>query len=117
MSIEPNRAGGCEWLGNGIRVQYARCWACMLGQCPGGNHPWADADDIEHAKATGQPDPSEQKCGCVCADGPELTPDRDEPEWESLNAAPCTVCGSAGACGTDPDGNDWAHIEPYEDAS
>lgn len=108
------RAGGCEWLGNGIRVQYARCWPCQFQQCPGGWHPWADAEDIEHAAKTGQPDPSDQKCGCVCADGPEIEPG-PEPEWESIDARPCTVCGSEAACGFDADDRPWVHVEPEED--
>lgn len=30
-------------------------------------HRWADTDDIAHALATGQPDPSNSRCGCHCA--------------------------------------------------
>lgn len=90
---EPTRAGGCEWLGDGIRVQYTRCWACMFQQCPGGEHPWADAEDIAHAAAAGHADPSGEKCGCVCADGPELNAEE------------------SGACGYDADDRPLVHIE------
>lgn len=104
------RAGGCEWLGDGIRVQYARCWSCICGQCPGGGHPWADAEDIEHAKATGQPDPMDQKCGCVCADGPEI--EQPEPGWGEVtfsDTTPCPVCGEMGACAYDAEGLPMIH--------
>ena len=112
MSANPNRAGGCEWLGNDVRVQYARCWSCMLGSCPGGPHDWADSEDVDHAKAMGQPDPTGQSCGCVCADGPELAqPYDDEPEWVSLGADPCTICGSTSECGSDAEGNPWIHVQ------
>lgn len=30
-------------------------------------HGWAGAEDIKHARATGQPDPSNSRCGCYCA--------------------------------------------------
>jgi hypothetical protein len=51
-------------------VCYTKCWACTLGQHvePAEWHTWADKDDIEHAKDTGQPDPSTSRCGCWCAE-------------------------------------------------
>jgi len=50
------------------------CWECILGQCPGGVHTWADLDDIAHAETTGQPDPSDQRCGCDCTNRPAIEP-------------------------------------------
>ncbi|MFJ3839430.1 hypothetical protein ACIPY6_28540 [Streptomyces sp. NPDC090054] len=49
-------------------ICYAKCDACQWGQhydepTP---HPWAGSDDIEHAAATGQPEPT-GNCGCYCA--------------------------------------------------
>ncbi|MFD5509145.1 hypothetical protein ACFWIB_15390 [Streptomyces sp. NPDC127051] len=49
-------------------ICYAKCEPCQWGQhydepTP---HPWAGPDDIEHAAATGQPEPTEN-CGCSCA--------------------------------------------------
>src|SRR5207344_1987472 len=98
MTVESvGRAGGCEWFSDGSRVQYARCQECMWGQCPGGWHGWADKDDIEYAITTGQKDPIGQKCGCVCADGPVLEQEPDEPEAdESLEMEPCPLCGADG---------------------
>lgn len=55
--------------GEVVRCHTTRCWECMLGQCPGGVHTWAGLDDIAHAVTTGQPDPSDQRCGCDCTDG------------------------------------------------
>ncbi|KQN99672.1 hypothetical protein ASF21_12760 [Arthrobacter sp. Leaf234] len=50
----------------GISICYSKCWPCQFGECETSWHTWADADDIEHAKRTGQPDPSAQRCGCYC---------------------------------------------------
>ena len=50
-------------------VCYASCYSCMF-DChfdPPQWHTWADADDIEHAASTGQPDPSTSRCACSCA--------------------------------------------------
>lgn len=49
-----------------IIVCYTTCWACKFDQHDSAWHPWADFEDIEHAKLTGQEDPSDQKCGCYC---------------------------------------------------
>lgn len=50
---------------------YAKCWACNFGehdQCAG---TWADFEDIDHAKATGQDWEliAAQPCGCYCKRG------------------------------------------------
>ena len=50
-----------------------RCYRCMYGgehHDPPKWHTWADAEDVEHAAATGQPDPRDSRCGCPCADAP-----------------------------------------------
>ncbi len=57
-----------------------RCWSCMTDQCPSGWHPWADPEDIEHAAANGQPDPSGQSCGCRCVELPVPYDDLDDEE-------------------------------------
>lgn len=56
-----------------VIVCHSRCWPCMYGQhCePPKWHTWADAEDVEHAAKTGQPDPRESRCGCECADAPK----------------------------------------------
>lgn len=53
-------------------VHYARCWPCQLGlgeDCfdPPQWHPWVDGEDIDHARNTGQTDPSKSRCACPCA--------------------------------------------------
>lgn len=52
----------------GIIVCYARCWACMMGEHydPPREHGWADDEDIDHARETGQ-DPPTGSCACECA--------------------------------------------------
>lgn len=49
-------------------VCYVTCWDCMSGNChqPPAPHPWWDDEDVEHAKATGQPAPT-GNCVCPCA--------------------------------------------------
>lgn len=56
----------------GAIVCYTKCWACMYGSHfdPPRPHPWADADDREHAANTGQPEPT-GNCACQCARTPE----------------------------------------------
>lgn len=50
-----------------LEIRYARCGACeYLGEHPNRPHSWADAEDIAHAAATGQPEPTET-CACPCA--------------------------------------------------
>lgn len=53
----------------GIIICYSKCWSCKFGDHfePPEWHSWADEDDIEHAKETGQADPSTSKCACACA--------------------------------------------------
>lgn len=52
-------------------VCYAQCWACMCDQHydPPKPHPWAGAEDIEHAQAMGKPAPT-GNCACHCAQPP-----------------------------------------------
>lgn len=54
--------------GVSITVCYAKCVECQFGEHPKPHapHGWADIDDIEHAAATGQPEPT-GNCGCWCA--------------------------------------------------
>ena len=54
----------------GIRICYAKCEPCQFGDHydEAEWHSWAGEDDIVHFAATGQPDPSDQRCGCRCAD-------------------------------------------------
>jgi hypothetical protein len=98
-------------------ICYARCWSCMLQQCPGGWHTWADdPSDWEPAIAAGKPDPRESKCGCPCADGPVLEgPQYEEPDWDSLDAPPCPVCGAEGECAADSEGRPLIHALADED--
>jgi hypothetical protein len=45
-----------------------RCEECMYGQhhVPPSPHHWAGPEDVAHAAATGQPEPT-GNCGCHCA--------------------------------------------------
>ena len=98
-------------------VCYARCWQCALTDtCPGGWHTWADPDDVFHAAATGQPDPSVSKCGCPCADGPVLD-NEPEPDYDdvSIGGAICPICDAVGECGFDNDDRPWIHIYAEDD--
>jgi hypothetical protein len=54
-------------------VCMAQCYACMFDSHynPPRWHTWADDEDTEHAKNTGQPDPRESRCGCECANAPK----------------------------------------------
>lgn len=90
-------------------VHYARCEPCMWGSHPGGWHSWAGPDDIEHARATGQPDPSTRRCACDCV---AEEPNRSELELDpdaSLEVLPCPVCGEPGACSYDSEGRPLIH--------
>lgn len=53
----------------GAIVCYSRCYPCMFESHfdPPKWHTWADADDIDNAKDTGQPDPRFSRCACHCA--------------------------------------------------
>jgi len=56
-------------LSGGAIVCLTRCESCMFG-CHYDEptwHSWAGPEDIDHAKATGQPDPRQSRCGCDCA--------------------------------------------------
>lgn len=70
-----------------------RCYACQFGECqdPPAWHTWAEKDDIEHAKATGQPDPAESRCGCSCAVVREPAAAHEMPR--DVTPQPCDVCG------------------------
>lgn len=92
-------------------VCYTRCWPCMTGQHPGGEHPWADDDDVRHAYSIGKPESARGICGCYCTKMPpheEEPPDLDEPPT-SLDADPCPLCGEAGACDYDAEGRPLIH--------
>lgn len=49
-------------------VCYAQCEACQFGYCydPPQAHGWAGPEDIEHARVTGQAEPT-GTCACPCA--------------------------------------------------
>lgn len=102
-------------------VHYARCWSCITRQCPGGDHRWADDEDIAHAISIGQPESANGVCGCQCAEGPVL--EVTEPEYvdidpaDALDLTPCPECGASGACGYDADGRALIHALNDEDAS
>ncbi len=51
-----------------VIICYAQCESCQWGYCyePPAPHGWAGAEDIEHAQATGQPEPT-GTCACPCA--------------------------------------------------
>lgn len=99
-------------------VCHTRCYPCMFGQHEGGEHTWADQDDIKHAKSTGQPDPSKSVCGCPCVTDPSmvnapemLPPDPDAPPL----GTPCPLCGEAGACDYDMYGRPLIHAISEDD--
>jgi hypothetical protein len=54
---------------SGIVVCYTKCWSCQFGEHTKAWHTWADEEDVAHAKATGQADPTQQRCGCYCQKG------------------------------------------------
>jgi hypothetical protein len=107
------------------KVPASHCWSCLLGQHPGGAHPWASDEEDEKTiadlnqdlKIMGLPPLTEQqracKCGCTkdssyADQGP---PDMDQ---ESLTSTPCTVCGAHGACGYDAEGRALIHAADTE---
>lgn len=53
-----------------VIVCLTRCGSCMFGYCYDEPtwHSWAGPEDVAHAKATGQADPSDRRCGCDCAE-------------------------------------------------
>lgn len=102
----------------GVMVCLAKCSPCTFGQCPGGEHRWAEAEDLEHATSIGRPETAEGICGCPCAKGPVLDDGPDRPdvvELVSLDGPPCHLCGAAGACGYDPEGRPYIHASWDED--
>jgi hypothetical protein len=52
-----------------IQVCYSKCWSCMFDshESPAKWHTWADFDDVTHALKQGLKDPTDEKCGCWCA--------------------------------------------------
>lgn len=113
-------------------VHYARCESCQVGyHYPAPTwHSWAGPEDIEHAKATGQADPSKGRCGCPCVTDAEFCSSRtaevmsrageasylqEQVERLSLDGVPCEVCGSNGACGYDTEGRAMIHVQPADE--
>jgi hypothetical protein len=49
-------------------ICHTKCEPCMFGfhYDPPAPHPWAGPEDIDHARETGQPEPT-GNCGCHCA--------------------------------------------------
>lgn len=94
-----------------------RCWSCLLGQCPGGPHEWADVDDVEEMVWHGHDNPAGQPCACPCTLGPSLGPDIEPPDIDevSLNAQPCPVCAADGACAYDDQGRPLIHTTEGEE--
>lgn len=95
-------------------VHYARCDACQFGVCPGGWHSWAGPEDIEHAKLTGQPDPSVKVCACPCRIDPprDEAPDPFDLVPAAFDVLPCGTCGEIGACAYDSEGRPLIHTSP-----
>lgn len=89
-------------------VHPARCWDCMTLQHPGGDHPWWNTEDVEHARVTHQTPPS-GVCGCECANGPVMEQEPPDLDLASLDAPPCPICGSLDACSYDADGRPLIH--------
>jgi hypothetical protein len=50
-------------------ICWTKCEPCMFGSHYDRPqwHSWAGPEDIDHAAATGQPDPSTSACGCACS--------------------------------------------------
>lgn len=59
-----------------VCVLFTQCWPCMFDDHydPPRWHTWADAEDVEHAATTGQPDPRASPCACSCATEAEGAP-------------------------------------------
>lgn len=100
-----------------VGPHYARCEPCQCGQhyATPTWHTWAGKEDVEHARKTGQPDPTTSVCGCPCVHDPGFCAQYGEPEPEpdyddeSLDADPCPVCSATGACGYDTEGRPMIH--------
>jgi hypothetical protein len=78
MNAKPTPEEAAEQLAAALRgeipaiICYAKCESCMFGYhydepVP---HPWAGPEDLEHAAATGQPEPT-GACACWCAKPPD----------------------------------------------
>lgn len=68
-------------------IHFTRCHACECDGCydEPTEHPWWDADDVAHARATGHPDPV-GLCACVrCGDPP--SPDLADRAEDAITAA------------------------------
>lgn len=76
-----------------VIVCYAKCWGCMLGECPDPPkaHTWMGDEDIDHDKAVERPTTPEgwaalavsHPCACRCAGGRggcEFIPDGGQAE-------------------------------------
>jgi hypothetical protein len=111
----PEEAAALVTWPNGAVICYAKCAACQFQQCPGGEHRWADGDDIEHAESIGRPETAEGTCGCPCAKGPVVELEPPDIDEVSLDGPPCHLCGAPGACGYDAEGRPYIHASWDED--
>lgn len=103
------------------RTVSLNCWSCLLGQHPGGLHPWSSDEEDEaylarlqrDLKALGLPALTEEQmaCQCTCTQDESYAddggPDLDGPV--SIHATECPVCGEQGACGYDNEGRPMIH--------
>lgn len=66
---DPDLASAYVVAGEVQHVHYERCFPCQTDGHfdPPQAHRWADEEDIEHARKTGQPEPT-GRCGCWCAE-------------------------------------------------
>ena len=116
MSAEPTKPApfAAAYVVDGVNLcahATARCEPCMYGSHPGGKHSWAGVEDVLHAAKTGQPDPLEELCGCVCTNEPEVDHE-PEPDFETFSdREPCPICGEHGACGYDAEGRPMIHTD------
>jgi hypothetical protein len=99
----------------GAMVCLTRCVSCQFGDCPGGDHRWADQDDINHAISIGKPETAEGRCGCDCVKDPPIEPEPEPVVLVSIDGPPCHLCGAPGACGYDAEGRPYIHASWDED--
>lgn len=93
---------------------FARCDACACGMhyAEPTPHSWAGPEDVAHALATGQHDPSESQCACWCTtegDPDAMVLAEDQLDADSLDVEPCEICGEPGACAYDAEGRPMIH--------